>query len=103
MATHIEVTRAGANSSFGSLPIETNLIASATITPSSTHQETAFTGLPSGPLFATVTADENVFISIAGPAPAPNAQTDTNKRAMGAGGVRSFAFYAGQQISVVLR
>lgn len=100
MATHIEITYAGVVGNSGVLPVEGALVASQTITPTGSNQATNFSGLTGGPFFATITADENVFISIGS---APNALTDTAKRAMAAGGVRSFAFSATQQVAVVTR
>ncbi len=102
MATHIEVTKAVGLASQGLAQTETFLIASQTITPSGSNQATTFSNLSFGqdPGFVTVTADENVFISIG---TAPNALTDPAKRAMPAGGVRSFAFARDQQVAVVLR
>lgn len=98
MATHFEVTTAGQGAVSA---IESAVVASQTITPSGSNQATTFSNLPaSNNLFVTVSADENVFISIGA---APNASTDTAKRAMVAGGVRSFAFAAGLQVAVVTR
>jgi len=104
MATCIEVTKAGAFGAFGPVPVEGILLASAAITPTGSNQATAFTGLAAltGPdgAFVTITADENVFISIG---TAPNALTDPAKRAMAAGSTRSFAFAVNQQVAVVTR
>lgn len=101
MATHIEITRAGAISSAGFASVETTLVASQTITPSASNQITTFTNLPTADgLFVSVTADENVFISIG---VAPNALTDPAKRAMAAGATRSFTIGSNQQVAVVTR
>lgn len=105
MTTHIEITTAGVGMIGGAAPIERRLLGSQTITPSGSNQATTFAIVPpveglQSALFATVTADENVFISIG---KAPNALTDTSKRAMVAGGVRSFHIGYDEQVAVVTR
>lgn len=108
MTTHIEITTAGVGMVGGAAPIERRLLGSQTITPSASNQVTTFAisppaeGLQSA-LFATVTADENVFIAIGKTSPGPDATVATGRRAMVAGGVRSFHIGFDEQVAVVTR
>jgi hypothetical protein len=100
MTTSIEITRAGA---IGQMPVETDLIFSATVAPSvgvNGVTDPAITPAQAvQQLFCTVTCDENIFVQIGA---VPDATT-TPRRMMAAGQSRSFAIASGQKVAVAGR
>lgn len=101
MTTWVEIGEAGIGTNAGAAQVESALVASAGVTPTGSNQVIDLSAATSPrSLVATVTADENVFISIGA---SPNALTDTSKRAMAAGSTRSFQWPIGSKLGVVTR